>query len=98
MTGPSEAGRRFRRGSIKHRLTFWALALLTATLVLNTFAGSVYTGRGMQRSTAQRHAEVAASAAPPIHSILARKIAPLQDTRVATTLSPLGGGEQKLRV
>jgi len=58
MTGPSEAGRRFRRGSIKHRLTFWGLALLTATLVLNTFAGSVYTGRGMQESTAQRLANL----------------------------------------
>ncbi len=96
MTGPSEAGRRFRRGSIKHRLTFWGLALLTATLVLNTFAGSVYTGRGMQKSTAQLQAEVAASAARRIQSILARKIERLQDTSVAMTLFPLGGGEQKL--
>ena len=96
MTGPSEAGRRFRRGSIKHRLTFWGLAFLTATLVLNTFAGSVYTGRGMQKSTAQLQAEVAASAARRIQSILARKIERLQDTSVAMTLFPLGGGEQKL--
>src|SRR5437762_11614125 len=97
MTGPSEAGRRFRRGSIKHRLTFWGLALLTATLVLSTRAGSVYTGRGMQKSTAQLQAEVAASAAPRIQSILAREIERLQDTSVAITSFPLGGGEQKLQ-
>src|SRR5207245_1414978 len=73
MTGPSEAGRRFRRGSIKHRLTFWGLALLTATLALNTFAGSVYTGRGMQNSTAQLQAAAGASAAGRCPSSVARR-------------------------
>src|ERR671924_141811 len=96
MIGLSQAKPRQYRGSIKHRLMFWGLALLAIALVLNTVAGSTYTRRGMQHSAAELQAEVAASMARRIQTYLARKIERLQDCGMAMTLFPIGGEEQSL--
>jgi hypothetical protein len=96
MIEPSQVGRRLPRGSIRHRLMFWGLALLAVALVLNTVAGSIYTRRGMQKSTAELQAEVASSTARRIQSFLARKIERLHDTGAAMTMFSPGGEEQRL--
>ena len=96
MIGLSQAKPRQHRGSIKHRLMFWGLALLAVALVLNIVAGSIYTRRGMQHSAAELQAEVAASMARRIQTYLARKIERLQDRGKAMTLFPVGGEEQRL--
>jgi GAF domain-containing protein/HAMP domain-containing protein len=96
MIEPSQVGRRLRRGSIRHRLMFWGLALLAVALVLNTVAGLIYTRRGMQKSTAELQAEVASSTARRIQSFLARKIERLHDTGAAMTMFSPGGEEQRL--
>ena len=85
-----------RRKSIRRRLMVWGLVLLGAALVINTVAGSIYTRRQIQQSSAELQAELASATARQINFLIIRKVERLEDTAVAMSLYPLGGAEQRL--
>ncbi len=84
------------RGTIRRRLMAWGLALLGAALIINTFAGSVYTRRQIENGARRLQIEVATRTARRIQNFIDVKIERLQDAAVAMSLYPMGSMEQKL--
>ncbi len=72
----------------------WGLTLLSFALIINTFAGSLYTRHGMRESTARRQAGVALFTARHMQSFLSREIRRLEDAGAAMMMFPFGGEQQ----
>ena len=73
----------------------WGLSLLSLALIINTFAGSLYTRHGMRESTARRQAGVALFTARHMQSFLSREIKRLEDAGAAMMMFPVGGEQQR---
>ena len=73
----------------------WGLSLLSLALLINTFAGSLYTRQHMRESTAHRQAAVALFTARHMNSYLSREIKRLEDVAAALMMFPFGGEEQR---
>jgi signal transduction histidine kinase len=83
------------RGRIRRRLMVWGLSLLAAALLMNTFAGSLYTRESIREATARRQAGIALSTARLLRSSLDREIKRLEDMADALMLFPIGGKQQR---
>lgn len=86
------------RSGIRRRLLVWGLTLLGITLIVNTFAGSIYTRRLIRREAARLQSEVASRVALEIEDFLRRKVDRLADLVASAALYELGGKEQRLLV
>jgi signal transduction histidine kinase len=75
-------------------LTVWGLGLVGTALGL-TLAGSIYTRRQIEQSTATLQTEVASLTARHIQAYIARKIERLYDAASGLSLYPIGDDEQK---
>ena len=84
-----------RRGRIQRRLMAWGLSLLALALLLNTFAGSLYTHHAMRESTARLQAEVALFTAQRMQTFLRREIERLENAGAAMMVFSVGGVEQR---
>jgi signal transduction histidine kinase len=84
-----------RRGRIQHRLMAWGLSLLAVALLINTFAGSLYTRHKLREDTERLQTEVALFAANRMQTVLARRVERLEDASAVMMLSPLGGEQQR---
>jgi signal transduction histidine kinase len=84
------------RGRIQRRLMAWGLSLLSVALLINTFAGYLYTRETMRESTARRQAGVALSTARHMHSYLTREIKRLEDAGAAMMMFPEGELQHRL--
>jgi signal transduction histidine kinase len=82
------------RGRIQRRLMAWGLGVLSLALLINTFAGSLYTRHGMRESTARRQADAALYTARHIQSYLSREIKRFEDAGAAMMMFPFGGEQQ----
>lgn len=78
------------------RLMAWGLGLVGTALGLNTIAGSIYTRRQIEQSTAALQTEIAALTARDIQTFISRKKERLNDAASSMTLYPVGGEQQKL--
>ena len=83
------------RGRIQRRLMAWGLSLLALALLVNTFAGSLYTRRAMRESTARLQAEVASFTALRMQRFLRGEIERLENAGVAMMVFSIGGIEQR---
>jgi signal transduction histidine kinase len=83
-------------GGIRNRLIVWALGLFGVALGVNTVAGTLYTQRQIEHSTAALQSEIATLTARHIETYISRKIERLNDAASAMALLPLGGDEQRL--
>ncbi|MGH7929817.1 MAG: cache domain-containing protein, partial [Candidatus Binatia bacterium] len=86
----------FFNGGIRNRLIVWALGLFGVALGVNTIAGTIYTRRQIEHSTAALQTEIATLTARHIETYISRKIERLDDAASAMALHPLGGDEQRL--
>ena len=86
----------FLRGSIRNRLIVWALGLFGIALGVNTIAGTIYTRRQIEHSTAALQTEIATLTARHIQTYIARKIERLEDAATSMALHSLGSVEQNL--
>ena len=84
------------RGGIRVRLMVWGLGLIGTALGLNTIAGSIYTRRQIEQSTAALQTEIATLTARHIETFISRKIERLNDAATSMALYPVGGEGQKL--
>jgi len=74
----------------------WGLGLVGTALGLNTLAGSIYTRRQIEQSTAALQMEVATLTARHIQTYIGRKIERLHDAANGLTLYPIGNDEQTI--
>ena len=74
----------------------WGLGLVGTALGLNTLAGSIYTRRQIEKSTAALQNEVATLTARHIQTYIGRKIERLHDAANGLTLYPIGNDEQTI--
>jgi len=86
----------FFRSGIRMRLMAWGLGLVGTAIGLNTIAGSIYTQRQIERSTATLQSEIATLTARHIQTYISRKIERLNDAASSMMLHSIGGTEQKL--
>ena len=83
------------RGRIERRLMAWGLSLLALALLINTFAGSLYTHHAMRESTARLQAEVALFTAVRMQTFLRREIERLENAGAAMMVFSAGGEQQR---
>ena len=76
----------------------WGLGLVGTALGLNTLAGSIYTHRQIEQSTAALQMEVATLTARHIQTYISRKIERLHDAATGLTLYPIGNDEQTILI
>jgi len=76
----------------------WGLGLVGTALGLNTLAGSIYTRRQIEQSTAALQTEVATLTARHIQTYISRKIERLHDAATGLTLYPIGNDEQTILI
>ncbi|MBI4487488.1 MAG: GAF domain-containing protein [Deltaproteobacteria bacterium] len=86
----------WHRGGIRRRLLIWGLALLGLALILNTFAGTLYTGKLIKEEAAELQREVASRVAGEIEEFIRRKLDRLLDLSSSASLHELGSKEQRL--
>ena len=80
---------------IERRLMAWGLSLLALALLINTFAGSLYTHHAMRESTARLQAEVALFTAVRMQTFLRREIERLETAGAAMMVFSAGGEQQR---
>ena len=73
----------------------WGLSLLALALLINTFAGSLYTHHAMRESTARLQAEVALFTAVRMQTFLRREIERLENAGAAMMVFSVGGEQQR---
>ena len=73
----------------------WGLSLLALALLINTFAGSLYTHHAMRESTARLQAEVALFTAVRMQTFLRREIERLETAGAAMMVFSAGGEQQR---
>jgi signal transduction histidine kinase len=76
----------------------WGLGLVGTALGLNTLAGSFYTRRQIEHSTAALQSEVASLTARHIQTYISRKIERLNDAATNLSLYPIGNDEQTILI
>jgi hypothetical protein len=84
-----------RMGHIERRLMAWGLSLLALALLINTFAGSLYTHHAMRESTARLQGEVALFTAVRMQTFLRREIERLENAGAAMMVFSVGGEQQR---
>jgi HAMP domain-containing protein len=82
------------RSGIRRWLTVWGLGLVGTALGL-TLAGSIYSRRQIEQSTATLQTEVATLTARHIQAYITRKIERLYDAAAGLSLYSIGDDEQK---
>jgi signal transduction histidine kinase/HAMP domain-containing protein len=76
----------------------WGLGLVGTALGLNTLAGSIYTRRQIEQSTAALQMEVATLTGRHIQTYISRKFERLHDAGAGLTLYPIGNDEQTILI